>query len=283
MTVLLPDLSEFQPHADMEAIKAVNGGAAIIRACYGTSHPDHAFAHLRAAAAGFPFLGIYQYVVAGQDIASQAKAFAAIVGKLGPHEVPIADIEEGSGSQEARAVAWLGLVGAATGKRPWLYSGLSYAESHGLAPIFNGPEIHTWVAAYGSVEPSLGHTLWQSTDGQKGSHITNWPGAGRCDTNVYHGTLAELSALVTPKTLPKRVPQLETIVTDGTQSLHDLAAARGTHAMHVLYLTSDHFGGFPQEVANWGNRLFDPGMIVIAAGALPMPAGLHLRVPVIPS
>jgi hypothetical protein len=81
--------------------------------------------------------------------------------------------------------------------------------------------------------------------------------------------------------LPKRVPQLETIVTDGTTSLHDLAAARGTHSMHVLYLTSDHFRGFPQETANWGNRLFNPDTAFFAA--LSMPAGLHLRVPVIPS
>jgi hypothetical protein len=81
--------------------------------------------------------------------------------------------------------------------------------------------------------------------------------------------------------LPKRAPKVETIVTDGTMSLHDLAAARGTHAMHVLYLTSDHFGGFPQEVANWGNRLFAPHFS--SAPGDPLPAGLHLRVPVIPS
>ena len=70
--LLLPDLSEFQPGADMAGIKASNGGAAIIRAAYGDAHPDQVFARLRAAAAGYRFLGLYQYIVAGQDITAQA-------------------------------------------------------------------------------------------------------------------------------------------------------------------------------------------------------------------
>jgi hypothetical protein len=72
--------------------------------------------------------------------------------------------------------------------------------------------------------------------------------------------------------------QTETIVTDGRQSLHDLAAARRTKPMHILRLTSDHFGGFPPEVYGWGNDVF-AGVIDAQAD---MPAGLHLRVPVIP-
>src|SRR5262249_39587941 len=80
-------------------------------------------------------------------------------------------------------------------KRSWLYSGESFAGEHGLADEFASAR-HTWVAAYRAKEPTLGHTLWQCTDGETGSHITDWPGAGRCDTNLYHGTLAQWSALV---------------------------------------------------------------------------------------
>ena len=199
--LLLPDLSEFTPHADMCGIKAENGGAAVIRAAYGTSHPDHVFTALRAAASGFAFLGIYQYLTAGQDAAAQARVFVKLVGKLGPHEVPVLDLEEGAGNQAPRAAAWATVVDKAFGlaslplnKRSWLYSGENFAEEHGLGPIFAGAR-HTWVAAYGNTEPSLGHTLWQCTDGQVGPHITNWPGAGKCDTNLYHGTLAQLAAL----------------------------------------------------------------------------------------
>jgi len=282
MTVLLPDLSEFQPNADMAGIRHANGGAAIIRAAYGDAHPDHAFAKLRADAhaAGFAFLGCYQYLAAGQPVASQAAAFCGITGKLAPHEVPILDLEEGDGDQAPRAAEWLALVGTKLGKRPWLYSGLSFAETHGLAPIFNGPEVHTWVAAYGFIEPVLGHTLWQSTDGKIGSHITDWPGAGRCDTSVYHGTLAELAALISPKPKAPEAPvhRSEEHVTAGRLSLAALAAQHKTKPMHILHLTCDHFGGFPPEVAAWGNAVLS----VDADQAAPMPAGMHLRGPVIP-
>jgi GH25 family lysozyme M1 (1,4-beta-N-acetylmuramidase) len=198
MTLLLPDVSEFQPGTDMAGIRRQNGGAAIIRAAYGDAHPDKVFARLRAAASDFGFLGIYHYVVAGQDIGSQASAFCGIVGELAPHEVPIIDIEEGDGSQLSRTMDWASLIADRLSATCWIYSGESFALAHGLAPLFSGTTHHTWIAAYGSTEPALGHTLWQSTDGSIGSNITSWPGAGRCDTSVFHGTLAELAALTTP-------------------------------------------------------------------------------------
>ena len=194
MTLLLPDLSEFEPDADMAGIKRANGGAAIIRACYGASHPDKAFAKFRAAASGFAFLGLYCYLVAGQDAAAQAREFIRLVGRLAPHEVAILDLEEGAGDQAPRAAEWAAVVDAALDGRSWLYSGLSYAQDHGLTPVFASSR-HTWVAAYGPSEPSLPHTLWQCTDGKTGVHVTDWPGAGRCDTSLYHGTLTQLAAL----------------------------------------------------------------------------------------
>jgi hypothetical protein len=279
MTVLLPDLSEFQPSADMAGIKRANGGAAIIRLAYGDQHPDHVGTRLRANArmAGFPFLGLYQYLVAGQDVAAQARAFCALAGKLAPHEIPVLDLEEGSGDQFARAAQWMAIVGGELGRAPWLYSGESFAKDHGLAPIFDGSLVHTWVAAYRTTEPALGHTLWQSTNGVTGANITAWPGAGRCDTSIYHGTLEQLAALVDP---PKRkpAPHVVTHVTAGHLSLHDLAAKHKTTAPHILYLTSDHSGGFPPEVAGWVSDLF-AGVIDAQAD---VPAGLHLRVPVVP-
>lgn len=66
---------------------------------------------------------------------------------------------------------------------------------------------HTWVAAYGPQEPSLGHTLWQCTDGKIGVHVTDWPGAGRCDTSLYHGTLAQLAATASGGPAPAPAPE----------------------------------------------------------------------------
>lgn len=202
--LLIPDISEFQPGADLAGIKAVNGGAVILRAAYGAGHPDAAFVRHRARAAvlGFPFTGIYQYLAAGQDATAQAEAFCRITGKLGQHEVPILDLEEGPASQAVRAAVWhtftdsaLGLAHLPLNLRSWLYSGENFAETRGLSGIFASAR-HTWVAAYGDAEPVLGHTLWQCTDGATGPHVTDWPGAGRCDTSLYHGTLARLAAAI---------------------------------------------------------------------------------------
>ena len=209
MTLLLPDVSEFQAPANgnapnWTAIKAQNGGAAIIRVGYGNAHLDGMLVSNRAKikALKFGFTGLYQYLRAGQDVRSQANAFIGWIGPhLNPGEIPILDLEEGNGDQSGRANQWFGIIDAEYGltrlplpERSWLYSGENFAETHGLAPIFASAR-HTWVAAYRSTEPTLGHTLWQCTNGTAGAHVTNWPGAGKCDTNLYHGTLAQLAAL----------------------------------------------------------------------------------------
>ena len=252
MTLLLPDFSEFEPGADMAGVKRMNGGAVILRAAYGASHPDTAFARLRAEAAslGFAFCGLYQYLVAGQDAVAQAREFIRLVGKLAPHEVAILDLEEGGGDQAPRAAQWATLVDGTLGGMSWLYSGLDFAQAHGLGPVFAGKR-HTWVAAYGDVEPSLGHTLWQSTDGKVGSNQQDWPGAGRCDTNVYHGTLAQLAALAGParqEGTAVSTPPARSWKTAGISSLVQLAADQGTTPAVIIQLTAGR-GPFAADVA----------------------------------
>jgi Glycosyl hydrolases family 25 len=280
MLLLLPDCSEFQPSADLAGIKRLNGGAVILRAAYGTSHPDKVFARYRAQAAsfGYSFCGIYHYVTAGEDITAQALAFTKIVGRLAPNEIPILDLEEGDGDQEARANTWLSLVDMTFGlslrplnERSWLYSGEDYAQTAGLAPIFASAR-HTWVAAYGSTEPSLGHTLWQCTNGTVGAYNgTSWPGAGRCDTNLYAGTLAELAAL-SGRYQP---PAAAGYATTGTETLAALASAAKVTPATVLELTARAAGGYSGPVSAWIDDVF--------AGTAhpfePMPKGLALVLP----
>ena len=210
---LLPDVSEYQTGPstpDWAGIKKQNGGAGICRVGYGHSHLDHMFVSNYTAMKHqrFSFTGLYQYIVAGQDITAQARAFCAWIGPpsaIAPGTVLIADLEEGGGDQLGRANAWLGHVDHYYGldrqplpARSWLYAGASFAADHGLTPIF-ASQRHTWVAAYSAAEPRLGHTLWQSTDGSAGSHITAWAGCGRIDTSVYHGTLTQLAAAGWPR------------------------------------------------------------------------------------
>lgn len=194
----LPDVSEFQPNVDWGAVAKHNGGAAIIRALYGASHVDKAWyggaRRKDAHKHGIKVLGIYQYIVASQDALAQAEAFVHLVGHLKPGEFAIADLEEGSGDQAHRAHAWLkhvdqhltypGYHGA------WLYSGASFYQSSGMMSIAQSKR-HTWVAAYGSVEPSVPHSLWQHTEKEA------WPGIGNCDCSIFHGDLQGLRKLVT--------------------------------------------------------------------------------------
>jgi Glycosyl hydrolases family 25 len=208
MTVKLPDVSEFQIGSsapNWAGIKSQNGGAAIIRVGYGHAHLDEMLVPNRAALSShaFGFRGLYQYLVASQDAASQARAFINWIGPaLKEGEIPMLDLEEGSGNQEARANQWFGVIDAEyhltslpLSQRSWLYSDQSFAISSGLAPIFNSAR-RTWVAAYqASAAGLLPHTLWQSTNGQVGANRTDWSGCGYCDTSIYGGNLASLSSL----------------------------------------------------------------------------------------
>jgi|SRR5882724_624872 len=201
--MLLPDISEFQPNADLPGIKKANGGGVILRVGYGQSKKDIAFDRHRAAAhaSKFPFVGLYHYVRWDQDVFVQARAFDTWVGKLLPGEIPILDLEEGQGNQSSRASIWLNNVDTdfaldhlPLNQRSWLYSGEDFASTRGLLSFFQSAR-HTWVAAYRSTEPTIPHTLWQSTDGVQGAHRTDWPGAGFCDTNYTSKSLVELAMM----------------------------------------------------------------------------------------
>jgi Glycosyl hydrolases family 25 len=210
MTIKLPDVSEFQAPAngnapDWAGIKSQNGGAAIIRVGYGNAHLDEMLVSNRATirSLSFGFCGLYQYLRADQDVTSQASAFISWIGPdLNPGEIPILDLEEGSGDQSSRANQWFGIIDDAyhlaslpLGQRSWLYSGQDFAVSAGLTPIYDSAR-RTWVAAYQDSDSGLlPHTLWQSTNGQLGANKTDWSGCGSVDTSLYDGTLAGLSAL----------------------------------------------------------------------------------------
>ena len=212
MSLLIPDVSEFQAPSNGNApnwagIKAQNGGAAIIRVGYGNAHLDHMFVsnYTDLKANGFDFIGLYHYLRADQDVISQAVAFCNWVGpvsSLAPGSIPMLDLEEGSGNQSGRADQWFAIVDAHFGldklsldKRSWIYSGNSFANTQGLAPIFNSAR-HSWVASYKATETGLlPHTLWQSTDGRVGANRTNWSGCGFVDTSITSHSLSDLAAM----------------------------------------------------------------------------------------
>jgi GH25 family lysozyme M1 (1,4-beta-N-acetylmuramidase) len=195
--VLLADVSEFQPDVSDKAYLAWSK-AIVIRAAYGASHVDRAWYGGQRRAllleGGARFLGIYQYLVAGQDAGAQARALVSILGgRLNPGEVVICDLEEGSGSQRGRLAAWSEVISSELGMKPWSYSGLNFGQAAGIAPV-------DWVAAYQRSEPAGSHRLWQFTDGFA------VPGVGTCDCSVFHGTIDQLAALAYGGTQPSPPP-----------------------------------------------------------------------------
>src|SRR5260370_8010032 len=222
MTVLVPDVSEFQSPASGNApnwslIKDQNGGAAIIRVGYGNDHLDRMLVSNRSTikSLNYTFCGLYQYLRADQDPVTQAGMFINWIGTdLNKGEIPILDLEEGSGNQSLRAEIWFGIIDAFYGldqlplnQRSWLYSYAVFVSDHNLGGIFASPR-RTWIAAYQSTEPTIGHTLWQSTDGQFGVNVLSWRGCGRVDTSIYHAHLPTLTTMGSQPTSP--TPSLPT-------------------------------------------------------------------------
>jgi GH25 family lysozyme M1 (1,4-beta-N-acetylmuramidase) len=198
--VLFADISEFQPDIADAAYVQNFSHSLVIRAAYGEYHDDHAWyggarrTSFWNAAGDTGWLGIYQYLVASQDPAAQARELIRLVGSVEWGETLICDIEEGSGSQGSRYSAWRNAILDAfpyLAKRPLptvLYSGLYFSETHGLSP--------QWVAAYQSAEPTVPHRFWQFTDRY------SVPGVGSCDCSVFHGTQAQIRALAVPQASP---------------------------------------------------------------------------------
>jgi hypothetical protein len=182
--VLLADISEFQ--ADIDDAKYLKWSKAIvIRAAYGTSHQDRSwFGGQRRQLlhdGGARFLGIYHYLVSGQDGAKQADVLHSQIGAIQPGEVIIADFEEG---QKAMLSAWYGrmLAHGYPNAQLWAYTGEFFGEENGVLPV-------EWIAAYRATEPTSPHKLWQFTP------TFMVPGVGLADCSVFRGTMDQLAAL----------------------------------------------------------------------------------------
>jgi putative peptidoglycan binding protein/glycosyl hydrolase family 25 len=237
-SVLLADISEFQPDLADAAYLAWSK-AIVIRAMYGDAHDDGAwYGGARRAdlhAGGAAFLGIYQYVVATQDAATQARALATLLGQMEPGEKIIADMEEGAGPQLARWQAWAQVIRDELGDEPWSYSGLYFAQAAGLAPV-------TWLADYTSTEPAEPHTIWQFTDSYP------VPGVGTADCSVYHGTIDSLAALgwqgqpapAPQPTPPAPVPGWTEILMTELPELAQGAASEDVRSLQGLLVARRH-------------------------------------------
>jgi glycosyl hydrolase family 25 len=220
---------------------------------------------------GFGFCGLYQYLRADQDVTSQASAFINWIGPdLNPGEIPILDLEEGSGDQSSRATQWFGIIddtyhlaSLPLSQRSWLYSGQDFAVSAGLTPIYDSAR-RTWIAAYADSDTGLlPHTLWQSTNGQVGANKTDWSGCGYCDTSLYDGTLAGLSALgwQPPTNQSLLLPEEEMQIQNGFANITTVTIGPTTEKVTVALPANCSGISFQRQddASNWATIAYNLG------------------------
>ena len=200
------DCSEFQANVDADAYIAA-GHRVIIARSHNGFRADHMMPARRDYLRGKPFtaVGYYQYLTKDRDAATQAHEFIATIGTLHANEFPILDLEEGSGSQIARANAWFAVVDAWAGFDASLYTGKSMLDNQ-LGGAGHWGKRPLWIASYPSSytpDPSLqpaGADWWQYSD--RG----HFPGlAGGVDASVFRGTPEQFAATVRPGA-PKPAP-----------------------------------------------------------------------------
>jgi GH25 family lysozyme M1 (1,4-beta-N-acetylmuramidase) len=216
----VPDISEYQANVDFAKI-----GPAVILRAYNGRRADRTFAARQPLArAHQKARGFYIYLVKDRDAATQATEAAGVIGKLEHGEAIFVDIEEGDGDQAPRFAAAYKVLKARCGGKVGLYSGRAFYAAH-LARAH--PDL-LWLAAYGPNEPSTPHLLWQHTDAE--TH----PGIGSCDCSIFHGTVDQLVARLSPSTpTPTPVKPTEARMIVRFAGHPDVYEVVGSHLEHI--------------------------------------------------
>ena len=186
---------------------------AFIKATEGTSYVDEKFERNRAAAhkAGL-IVGLYHFGHPDNDPHEEADHFLRTVGDLHPHELPLVlDIETHDTRTPAATQNWchafLARLEEVTERKPIVYSYPAFIESQLGSALTLYP---LWIASY-RAEPSF--TRWSKWLFWQTSSDGAVPGiAGRCDVDVFNGTVEELKERVglakpAPKPAPNPAPK----------------------------------------------------------------------------
>ena len=277
------DVSSFQGHFDWQGTSGLSFGTFRLTqglGSPGTNSPDPfaAWNHREIAKAGL-HRGAYHFLDPRLPGAQQAAYMVAEHAQLGTtsHDSFWCDNETSAGvspgAVAACAKAFMHELDKLVPHNPrGVYTFIDFAASGCCEGLGGWPLWLAYPSATSPKPPPPWHNwrFWQ------------WGVRNGTDADAFNGTGPQLDEWVksfaaAPPKPPAR--KFATHVTGGELSLRDFAASVGNTPMHILHLTADHYGGFPPEVAAWGNtQVFAPGH----NAADPMPAGLHLRYEVRP-
>jgi GH25 family lysozyme M1 (1,4-beta-N-acetylmuramidase) len=272
------DVSDFQGHFDWSATSGLSFGTFRLTQGLGgagtaSPDPDAAWNHREIAKAQL-HRGAYHFLDPRLPGAQQAAYMVAEHAKLGTtsHDSFWCDNETGAGVSAAAiatcAKAFMRELDKLVPRNPrGVYTFIDFAASGCCAGL---GEYALWLAHPGALAPTPPPPWHRWKFWQFGTR-------NGVDADAFNGTAPQLDEWVksfAPAVKPP-APKVVTHVTAGDLSLAGLAVQHHTKAMHILHLTSDHFGGFPPEVAAWGNAVW-AGILSPSAA---MPAGMHLRIP----
>jgi GH25 family lysozyme M1 (1,4-beta-N-acetylmuramidase) len=177
---------------------------AVMKAVQGTTYTDPTFAADWAAAGNAGLIrGAYDFANPTSrtaDAVAEAKHLIAVSGPLRARNTlpPVLDLEVSNGLTPAQLIAWtkawLATAQSLTGRRPIIYTGLSFwTTAMANSTAFTGYPL--WLAAYRSTPPPApggwpNFTMWQYTSSGRVNGIP-----GSVDLDRFAGSPAALSRL----------------------------------------------------------------------------------------
>jgi lysozyme len=195
------DISHHNNDVDLKKSKGDGIVGVIQKATQGQTSVDPTFSVNKQKATDAGLLwGAYHFGT-GSDGVAQAEHFLEITG-TDAGILRVLDFESnptGPSMNLEEARAFVTHVNAVTGKFPGLYSGHYIKELLGVNKDPVLANCWLWLAQYGPtpvVPPNWDYwTLWQYTDGAVGPEPHSVAGVGRCDRDMFNGSLDQLKKL----------------------------------------------------------------------------------------
>jgi lysozyme len=148
--------------------------------------------------------GAYAFFHPNIDPIQQAQAFIQAVGPLSQDDLPcVLDWEVTDNVPQQidllRGLAWLQTVELATKKIPIIYGSPYFLQALNLD--FRFARYGLWIAGY-EVSAPLVPPPWNNWHFWQNSEAGTVPGvSGRCDTNLFNGTMDQLKQFISDSTL----------------------------------------------------------------------------------
>ncbi len=274
------DVSIWEAPVDWPKVRATGQRFAIMKATEGKTWTDPSFHDnwIGAKTAGL-LRGAYCYFHPDQDAKGQADCFVSTVkaenddGEL----PPILDLEDAGKLAAAKIISqtkiWLDAVEAAFGRKPMIYSGISFLNTS-LAVLGGGPpawakDYPFWLAWYpytytDGMTPSMPRgwfnwTFWQYSESGRLNGINSG-----VDLDVFNGTLEQLFAFAKVELRPV-APTSHTIVAG--DSFETIANKYGVTLRELVNANP--------QVLKLGDALTVPPVAVVSPDAGPVPIPTH--------